>query len=232
MDEEFYQGKAYYLRNFPDVSMWRNRVITGEGSPNYIRTPQVAPRVKNMFPDTKFILTLREPGTRFQSHWVGKKDLHIQPFASMSCEEAWNSSVAAYEKCIQDDSKLNCEKKLHENAVVRGIYLPQIEHWLKYFPPEQFLIIQAETMFDNITHVMQVAAKFLGIRPYNEEELASLHSAKTGSAHHDEPLARECDHLRERMNQFYAEPNRRLKRFIETRFPDVASQWLKGWSGM
>jgi hypothetical protein len=232
VDAEFARGKAYYLRHFPDVSMWKSKVITGEGTPDYIRLPRVPPRVKSLFPDVKLILTLREPGTRFMSHWVGKKQQHKTYLASMSCEEAWNNSMSVWHACMTAHNLDFCEKELHEDPVVRGIYAPQIDHWLRFFPPNQLLIIQAESMFHDRNATMQKSVKFLEIRPYNREELDSLYTAYTGSSHHEAPLMKECEHLQPRMDEFYSQFNLRLKTLLKSTFPHVLDDWVAGWSGM
>jgi len=230
-DSQFAKGKTFYLRHFPDVSMWKSKVITGEGSPDYIRMPQVPKRVKSLFPDCKFLVTLREPSTRFESHWIGKKDQRIPPMSLMTCEQAWNASFKEVDACLKEESFEDCEKKLHENAAVRGVYLPQIQQWLKFFPPEQFMIIQAEHMFIDVNAVMQKVARFLNIRPYTVEELASLKDADKGSAHISEPLVDQCREVKPRMDAFFADPNRRLRKFLNETYPPVVEDWVEGWSG-
>lgn len=232
-EERFRRGRGFYLRHFPDVSKYQGHVITGEGSPAYIRFPLVVTRVKSMFPDVKFILTLREPSTRFESHWVGAKDNHNGPMGRMSCEEAWNASLARLEGCYanEEDEEV-CDRRMHENAIVRGIYTFQIHQWMKAFPPEQFFIVQAEAVFKDPPRMMQKVAKFLNIRPYTDEELESLHNAKEGSQHMSEAIAQRCEPIKTRMDEFYAAHNRELKNLLSKYFPETLEDWVDGWAGL
>jgi len=233
-DAQYAKGKSFYLRHFPNVAGYKSRVITGEGSPSYIRDPRVPARFKAMFPSgSKFIVSLREPSARFISHWVGKhKGNDVNPLLGLSCDDAWNTSVSAVERCLESEGLVTCQAKLHDNPVMRGIYLPQIKRWLRYFPIDQFFLIQAEAMFRDNRKIVQQTVKFLNLRPYTEAELDSLQTAFKGSAHMGEDDAKQCDHLKDRIKEFYANFNHLLKAFLERWFPAVLIDWQPGWSGM
>ncbi|KAH9261487.1 hypothetical protein BASA81_000143 [Batrachochytrium salamandrivorans] len=234
VDEEYQKGRPYYLKHFIDVSEHNGKVITGEGSPNYIRHPKVPHRLFTMLPDTttskmRFLVSLREPSTRFESHWVGAKG---QGKFRYGCERTWNASLLELQTCYAKRSQADCELDLFENPIVRGIYVSQLERWLAYFPPEQFLILQAEHMFRDRNRTMQRAAKFLHMRAYNDLELASLSLASEGSSHMSTPMVLRCSpELKIRMDQFYETHNARLKALLQAKFPQDLEVWEPIWQG-
>ena len=46
--------------------------VTGEGTPSYIRNPIVPSRIAKSLPDARILFALRDPTTRFISHWMGQ----------------------------------------------------------------------------------------------------------------------------------------------------------------
>ncbi|MEO0836124.1 MAG: tetratricopeptide repeat protein, partial [Cyanobacteria bacterium J06642_3] len=59
----YQRGTEWYLAHFPTITD-RQDFLTGEATPNYLRFPQVAQRIKNNFPQTKIIILLRNPVDR------------------------------------------------------------------------------------------------------------------------------------------------------------------------
>lgn len=236
------RGRGFYLHHFPDVSKWQGKVITGEGSPDYIRIPHIPQRVKSMFPNVRFLVTLREPSTRFESHWVGARENQIGPLKHMGCERAWNYSLAKLEACYSKQrlmlqtndtaAKFACERQYHENAIVRGLYQFQLLQWLDHFPASQIMVVQAESVFNDPASILQKVVRFLQLRPYTSHELNTFNNTNEGSSHMSEPLANRCRHLKERMDEFYASHNQELKKLLQSQFPSSLEDWVDGWSGM
>jgi hypothetical protein len=119
-------------------------------------------------------------------------------------------------------SEAQCMADLHEDGVVRSIYLHQLERWLEVAPAAQVLVIQAELLFKHTTDTMQRVARFLGVRPYTAAEVESFHDAVEGSHHLGEAKASTCLALKRRMDDFFKPYNARLAVLLRDRFPDVA----------
>jgi len=124
------------------------------------------------------------------------------------------------QRCVRH----SCLAQLHENAIVRSIYADQIVRWLRYFRPNQLLVVQSEAMHANTTAVMQEVAAFLQLRDFNAEELSRFAHSRQGSSHHLNPISQTCD--RETMRAFFAPHNKLLQDVLRTRWPKVASRWL------
>jgi len=221
-NDVYSKGRGYYLRHFKTLADPADHLITGEGTPNYIRIPAVPRRVMDMFPAVKLVVTLREPATRFESQWVGMVDRDMGEYKHSTCAGAWNYSVGLIERCMaQHASEAKCMADLHEDGVVRSIYLHQLERWLDVAPAAQILVIQAERLFKHTEETMQRVAAFLGIRPYTAEEIASFSDAVEGSHHLQEDKVNTCFALKKRMDDFFAPYNARLAKLLRAHFPDV-----------
>ena len=83
-------------------------------------------------------------------------------------------------------------KKMEDGAFVyRSIYHEHLQHWLKFLPPAQLLVLPSEALFDEqtIQPAMARLARFLGL-PANgaavhSELLFKASTASTSSAPHD-----------------------------------------------
>lgn len=190
--------------------------------------------------NTKFIVTLRNPSTRFESQWVGAHDniKHTTSKAQvelggMSCNRAWASSLNEWNRCLKsNNSNRTCSELLHENPIVRGIYVFQLERWLEIFPPNRILVIQAEHMFKNLDNTLQHVTRFLKLRYFTAEELSNIHKSlnrEKGSSHLSEPLHKQCTHLVPEMNAFFKPFDEELRSLINQKFPWARKNWLEEW---
>jgi len=107
-----------------------------------------------------------------------------------------------------------------ESPLSRGVYVDQIERWLEHFPPENIMVVQAEHLYANTSKTMQDVAEFLGIRPYNSDELREFESTFKGSNHTSNPLELTCNKIRSRLEGFYQEHNELLYKLLRKNWPD------------
>ena len=235
-DRQFMRGKEFYLRHFPQLSEWKGKAITGEGSPAYIRDPKVAFLIKELYPNIKFLLTLREPTMRLRSQWLEQRRLprgQRNPFGGLNCEGYWRASLQVIAQCISSQTIHKCFGENYDNAIMQGLYYPQIVAWLSHFPPEQTMVIQSEMMFDNPEATMQRVAQFLGLRIFIKSEVERFESANVGTKHHDMPELAECDVVLKEMEEFYAPYNKQLWDLLAKRFDSAIRYWDKTkWPGL
>ena len=67
-DDRWAKGTGWYLKEFfRGAKPWQ---VKGEASPEYMIHREVPARLKRKFPDVKIIAILRDPKTRFQSHFL------------------------------------------------------------------------------------------------------------------------------------------------------------------
>ena len=74
--EEYERGKSWYTAHFPTLlekRIWSEiqgfRVLTGEATAHYIRDPRAAERVRQLVPDVKLLVVLRNPVDAFDSSY-------------------------------------------------------------------------------------------------------------------------------------------------------------------
>mmetsp|Transcript_44236 Transcript_44236/g.70710 ORF Transcript_44236/g.70710 Transcript_44236/m.70710 type:complete len:427 (-) Transcript_44236:313-1593(-) len=87
------QGLSFYRRHFPKVV---NGVLTGEGTPSYIRDPVALRRIHRTIPNAKIIVSLRDPAERFISHFVGFVERGL---TKLTCKKFWESMLDQLRRC-------------------------------------------------------------------------------------------------------------------------------------
>ena len=109
--------------------------ICGEKTPELIFVDECATRIKQVCPEAKFVLMIRDPIKRAYSAWNmnRNRDTEMSPF----------------DVCVDRNLANINEYRSHGTAeyqyVQRGFYLEQIQRWMKVFPDKnQLLIVVAE----------------------------------------------------------------------------------------
>jgi hypothetical protein len=147
------KGLNWYHSFFP-----KNNKLHGEASPIYLFDKKVPKRVYTHYPNIKCIVILRDPISRAYSHYY--HNLRKQKNLNVKREER------TFEIAVQDELqslKLGQEISSMISYVSRGFYVDQIEHWLKYFPKEQFLFLKSDDFFRDQQAVLDACFKFLGV---------------------------------------------------------------------
>lgn len=207
-DEQYDHGFDWYKRHFPsDLSA---HDITGEASPYYLFHPQTPSRVRELLPDMKLIVLLRNPVDRAYSHY---QMMVRKGFEQLSFPEALLAESARvqdeYERMVQDPSyrSANC---IHFSYLKRGLYAEQLERWLQYFPPEQFLIMNSESLFQDAAECCQRAWEFLGMPAWGLTEFTQLNKGDYTSDIPAETL--------KWLYEYFEEPNRQLFNLIGEKY--------------
>mmetsp|Transcript_20583 Transcript_20583/g.40427 ORF Transcript_20583/g.40427 Transcript_20583/m.40427 type:complete len:472 (-) Transcript_20583:363-1778(-) len=92
------QGMTFYRKHFPDLTEtpW---VTTGEGTPTYIRHPTAPLRIREVLPNIKAIVSLRNPVDRFISHYIGPANHNPH---DLDCDDYFANDVATIQSCMDD----------------------------------------------------------------------------------------------------------------------------------
>ena len=155
--QHFARGIDWYLAHFPSITD-RPDFLTGEATPNYLRFPQVAQRIKDTFPQTKIILLLRNPVDRAISwHYhklntgLTKLDLktaiikEIDRLATVSEAEITNTGF------------------YNPDNIMSSLYIYKIRPWIETLGREQFLILKSEDFYLNPLENMVQVFQFLNL---------------------------------------------------------------------
>lgn len=208
-DLQYDKGIEWYYSLFPKKPLLK-KMHAGEASPYYLFHPLVAERVYKHLPKIKIIVLLRNPVDRAYSHFMHQKKLK-------------NEFMDTFEKAIESESNRTDEdeKKLIKGEIElslpfqrysylkRGLYFKQINHWLQYFPIDQFYFIKSEDFFQNTVNELIQLYNFLGIKYKSPNDLlpqnANFYPQMSQS-------------VRSQLNQYFADDSKKLKSLIGEKF--------------
>jgi hypothetical protein len=194
-DRYFGKGWDWYLAHFPVRGAFP---IVGEASPYYLFHPEVPRRLKDVLPDTKFLVLLRNPIDRAQSHYHQKLRLGHEtlPFAS---------AVAREEERLAEETDPIGNAWRHFTYTRRGHYAEQLERWFAEFSRDRFLILKSETFFAEPEQELQRAQAFLGLPPCIPRRM---------KVHHLAEYPKMDPSLRRTLRDHFAPHNRRLSELL------------------
>ncbi len=204
-DLNYAQGIDWYLSQFPTKNEEKT-TLTGESSPYYIFHPWVPQRVKQLFPNIKLIVLLRDPVERTWSHYHH--------------EVRWGFETLDFEAAIDSEAeRLNGElEKLradpnyysfnhqHYTYLSRGIYVEQVQAWLELFPRNQFLILNSEDFYANPAATLKQTLAFLGLSPW---ELADYPAYNIGDC---PPMSNQ---FRKKLVNYFTPYNQKLFDYLQ-----------------
>ncbi|MBZ0180746.1 MAG: sulfotransferase domain-containing protein [Melioribacteraceae bacterium] len=150
-DERYALGRNWYEKQFIKR---KNEKAIGECSPLYMYLKNVPKRIFDMFPEIKLIFMLRNPVNRALSHYKMevRAGRETKNFADALNFEEERILKGLYEK-------------KYFSYKTRGLYLEQIERYLKFFDREQMHFVILEEMKNNPEKVMKRIFNFLDVDP-------------------------------------------------------------------
>jgi len=163
-------GFPFKIQKFFDTVFLRKKFLTGEATPRYIEHPHAINRIKEITPNAKFIILLRNPIDRaFSQHNMNvKNDYEINNFSDALKEEP-RRIANRIEKMSNDVSYYSWNFDLYA-YLEHGIYVDKIKRWMEVFPKEQFFIIQSEEFLKNPSKIYNDVLEFLGLANWEPKE--------------------------------------------------------------
>lgn len=160
-DYHYRRGERWYRGNFPQRRGESNAgSVCGEATPTYIAYDSAPARIRQLIPDAKLIVLLREPVARAVSHYHHFARLGNE---HRSFEEAiaWEYSyLAAGNRPLLLDSPERGSDPLYLSL---SAYAPQLERWLSTFPREQLFIALADELFEDSDGLLEGVRQFLDL---------------------------------------------------------------------
>lgn len=162
LNEDHYRKGISWLASF--FKNYKNEKIILQGAVNYIYFPHVAERIyRELGPDTKFLLVLRNPAKRAWSAY--------QYFYKNGAENADFQTALARE--IQHPNT-DVVEKAHYDYIGHGYYYEQLNAYLKYFKPAQFKVLFYEEIMADSARAVKEVFEFLGIDNTFQPEFSKL----------------------------------------------------------
>ena len=198
-NRHFDLGVEWYLAQFPAIADLPE-FITGEASPFYIYDEQVIDRIKQLFPNIKLIAMLRNPIERTISEYYHAANHGVE---SRSLEEL-----------IRIETERLATMSRSEAVQVFGyllnsIYVEKIAKWMDAFPPENILIIESESFFQNTASIMQQVSHFLNISYEKSDRHTAYNMGNYPSVSPD---------IRQKLKDFFVPYNHELEEYLGRKF--------------
>ena len=210
-DHYIEEGVNWYRAHFPFRFALKGGRITGEGTPYYCFHPRVAEEMAKLLPNAKLIFILRDPIARAYSHHQqnlrrGREDLS---FEDAIAAEA--SRISGPDEALSQGKRLHDPYHQHLSYASRGRYMDQINHWLKFFPRDQILVLFTEDLKRDPQPVLDDALRFLGVSRFR---IAKPKTSNSFAYDYDiEPSTYE------RLRAYYATSDVELERFVGRPIP-------------
>ncbi len=221
-DESFSKGIGWYRAQFPSsfqkmyvTNVLKRDFLTGEGTPYYILYPHAPRRTFEIVPHVKLIALLRNPVERAHSqYWIEVK----AGFETLSFEEAIRTEherIAGELEKMQQDEHYYSHGFRHFSYLTRGIYVDQLQNWLRYYPREQLLVLKSEDLYSNPAETMQKTLKFLGVAQIELNKQYKNYRRPSKKGYRKQVVPPKMDaKMREYLVEYFRPHNARLYEFL------------------
>ena len=220
-DRRFHKGLAWYRGHFPTkiekyyAQHLRGRVfVTGEASPSYLFHPHAPKRAAQTVPHVKLIVLLRNPVSRAYSQYHHAVKLGYETLSFEEAIKGEEERTAREREKILADGYYYSEEYKHRSYLSKGIYVDQLQAWMRLFPRDQFLILKSEDFYADPAATVNQALAFLNL-PQVESKVSEgeykQYNNNTYSSKMDEEL-------RKRLIEYFEPHNARLYAYLGVDF--------------
>ena len=209
-NSHYEKGHLWYRAHFP--LSWNMRakdgiqkLLTGEKTPAYLAHPEVPKRVKNLIPDVKLIVMLRNPIDRAYSHY----NMCVRDgWEKLSFEEALDSEEKRLQEVLNKYGPIEMWKHPSTRYFLykyRGHYAEHLKRWFEFFSRDQFIILKSEDYFEDPTRIFLKVQDFIGLPHWKPTEI------KLPKRGRRKPLSQET---REKLREYFRPLNEELYQLL------------------
>jgi hypothetical protein len=169
-DSNYHRGLAWYRTHFPTnrerarVVAERGEFLTGEKTPSYLICPDAPARVRQLLPDVKLVVLVRDPLARALSQYHMRVRLGKE---ARSFESAIEGELNGRGATGHPSEQAGATSPQRPAYIARGRYTEQLERWLSRFDRDQIHVALSEEYFADTGRVLGEIQQFLGLRPVN-----------------------------------------------------------------
>jgi hypothetical protein len=205
-DRHYARGEPWYRAHLP----LRRRALVGEASPSYLFHPQAPERVARMLPEARLIALLRNPVERAFSHYQHEVALGREPLSFDDATDREDERMRGeLERMLRDPSYFS-HAWWNYTYVARGRYAEQLERWYAAFPREQLLVLLTDELAADTADTYRRVLDFLGAEAQDLDSYPRIF---------DRDYADMDPATRARLEELFAEPNRRLAALLGRDLP-------------
>lgn len=222
-DQEINHGHDlnWYKSNFFHFSI--HKPLFFEATPSYLYDESIAKQVKELFPDIKLIVLLRDPIDRAFSAYSMYKKLVERRIVDFSRREIVPGEVnpiykafvynrqnfPTFQEAIDIELEIIEKNAGMEPALLRrGLYAQQLKSWLKYVDREQMLVLRFSDLVQDLPNTLSDIFRFLNVQ---EVPMSSINKEPRHKGAYSSTLG---ENERDFLVDFYAEPNKELKELL------------------
>jgi hypothetical protein len=137
--------RSKYLHLFKGA---RRFEVVGDASPSYLWHPEVPARIRQLIPDAKIAMILRDPVERAHSHYL------------MDYREGVEN-LDFYEALVHDMCRSDRGWGISSLYFELGLYARQVRRYLETFPPHRVMILFFEDFSRDVKRALNDLAGFL-----------------------------------------------------------------------
>lgn len=197
-DRHYRRGERWYRGHFPTRAGER---VVGEASPGYLFHPLAPERVRATVPHAKLIVLLRDPVDRALSHYHHEVALGREALSFEEAIEAEPGRTRGEEERLLRDPGYFSHAWWDHTYLARGRYAEQLERWLSVFPREQLLVVGSDELAAEPARAYAQVLELLGAPP---------HALGSYPRVYEQDYREMRAETRQRLAEYFAEPNRRL----------------------
>lgn len=152
-------GRSWYACQFP-VFRPGSGIVRLEATPNYFQLPECPERVRQIAPEARLIVLLREPVQRALSwfhHMQRQEGLEGDPVRTLEAEAEDLIALSTEERESLGYRAPNC--------LAGSLYDLHLKRWQAAFPPEQLLVLCLEDLLEDPAAGLARVLSFLGLPP-------------------------------------------------------------------
>jgi len=221
-DRYFERGLHWYKVSFPfklhkfiKINFFKKNFLTGEASVRYLDHPFAPQRIKEITPDAKFIILLRNPVDRAHSHYTMIQRRNSEPSSFEKAIEDEEQRITEPFNKMLNDSNYYSDIYFRHAYLHRGLYVDKIKRWMEVFPKEQFLIIQSEEFFKNPSKTYNDVLEFLGLPSHDLKTYEPIRKQKKSI------LKKQTQ---QKLQNYFKPHNEKLYNFLGKKF-DWDDEW-------
>ena len=197
-NHNFDLGLPWYLAQFPAIADAK-QFITGGASPSYMYDPLARERIKQLFPDTKLIIMLRNPVKRTISEYYHAVNRDLEQRSLSEIIDTERELLTTQPKEVVESF----------GYLFNSIYLDKIAKWQADFPQENILIVDSESFFERTEVVMQQIWQFFDL-----PAISHLQHIRYNVGSYS-PVSQQIER---QLQEFFAPYNRELAAYLNRRF--------------
>lgn len=132
-------------------------------APYYLLHPDLPRRARQVAPDARIVVILRDPVARAFSHWLNEWRVGAESLGFAEALAAEAGRLGNAEERLGADEGAVSFAHIHYSYSLRGQYAAQLDRWYRYYPASQILVLIYEELMTDPTAVWEKLGSHLGL---------------------------------------------------------------------